>query len=62
MPLVEGVDTNSSLLQADDEYEVLYCIREAVDDVLQGFLCVGEKGAVVSKTRWFSCVRGDTEG
>ena len=34
MPLVEGVDTNSSLLQADDEYEVLYCIREAVDDVL----------------------------
>ena len=51
MPLVEGVDTNFSLLQADDEYEVLYCIREAVDDVLQGFLRVGEKGAVVSKQK-----------
>ena len=38
-----------SLLQADGEAEVLGCIREAVDDVLYGFLRVEEKGAVVSK-------------
>ena len=38
-----------SLLQADGEAEVLGCIREAVEDVLYGFLRVGEKGAVVSK-------------
>ena len=40
-----------SLLQADGEAKVLGCNREAVDDVLQGFLRVGEKGAVVSKQR-----------
>ena len=28
-----------------------FCIREAVDDVLQGLLCVDEKGAVVSRQR-----------
>ena len=38
-----------SLLQADDEADVLDCIREAVDDVLLGFLRVCEKSAVVSK-------------
>ena len=38
-----------SLLQVDGEAEVLGCIREAFDDVLWGFLRVGEKGAVVSK-------------
>ena len=38
-----------SLRQADGEAEVLGCIREAVDDVLKGFLRVGEKGPVVSK-------------
>ena len=38
-----------SLLQADVEAEVLGCIREAGDDVLWGFLRVGEKGADVSK-------------
>ena len=36
-------------LLPDVEAEVLGCIREAVDDVLQGFRRVGEKGAVVSK-------------
>ena len=45
MPHMEGV----GLLQADVGAKVLGCIREAVDDVLQGFLRVGEKGAVVSK-------------
>ena len=40
-----------SLPQADGEAEVLGCIREAVDDVLQSFLCVGKEGAVVSKQR-----------
>ena len=38
-----------SLLQADGEAEVLGCIREANDDVLKGFIRVGEKSAVVSK-------------
>ena len=38
-----------SLLQADGEAKVLGCIGEVVDDVLWGFLCVGEKGAVVGK-------------
>ena len=38
-----------SLLQADGEAEILGCIREAVEDVLSGFLHVGEKGAVISK-------------
>ena len=38
-----------SLFQADGEAEVLGCIREAVDDVLWGFLRVGKKSAVVSK-------------
>ena len=45
MPHMEGV----GLLQADVGAKVLGCIREAVDDVLYGFLRVGEKGAVVSK-------------
>ena len=36
-------------IQADGEAEALGCIKEAVDDVLFSFLCVGEKGAVVSK-------------
>ena len=49
--LYEGVGTKLSLLQDDGEAEVLGCIREAIDDVLQGFLRVGEKGAVVSKRR-----------
>ena len=31
-----------SLLQVDGEAEVFGCIRRAVDDVLYGFLCVGE--------------------
>ena len=38
-----------SLLNADGEAEVLSCIRNVVDNVLQGFLCVDEKGAVVSE-------------
>ena len=38
-----------NLPQADGEAEVLCCIKEAVDDVLYGYLCVGEKGAVISK-------------
>ena len=33
-----------SLLQADGEAEAFGCIRKAVDDELQGFLRVGEKG------------------
>ena len=39
------------LLQADNEAEILGCIRlrDAVDDVLYGFFCVGEKSAVISK-------------
>ena len=49
MLLVEGLVQHLSLLQADGEAEVLGCIREAVDDVLYGFLRVGEKGLVVSK-------------
>ena len=44
-----GLVQHLSLLQADGEAEVLGCIREAVDNVLQGFLRVGEKGTVVSK-------------
>ena len=40
-----------SHLRADGEAEVLGCNREAVDDLLQGLLRVGEKGAVVSKQR-----------
>ena len=44
-----GLVQHLSLLQADGEAEVLGCIREAVDDVLYGFLRVGEKGLVVSK-------------
>ena len=43
-----GLVQHLSLLQADDEAEVLGCIGEAVDDVLLGFLRVGKKGAVVS--------------
>ena len=38
-----------SLLQADGEAEVLGCIREVVNDMLQGFICMGKKGTVVSK-------------
>ena len=49
MPHVEEVGQHFSLLQADGEAEVLGCIREAVDDVLKGFLFVGEKSAAVSK-------------
>ena len=49
MPHVEGLIQHLSLLQADGEAEVLGRIREAIDDVLQGFLRVGENGAVVSK-------------
>ena len=37
------------LIQADDEAEVLVCIRGAADDVPENFLRVGKKGAVVSK-------------
>ena len=37
-----GFIQHLSLLQADGEAEVFGCIREAVDDVLYGFLCVGE--------------------
>ena len=51
MPLIflwKGLVQHLSLLQADGEAKVLDCIREAVDDVLLGFLCVG-KSAVVSK-------------
>ena len=48
---MEGVDQHLSLLQADSEAEVLGCIREAVYDVLYGFLHVREKGTVVSKQR-----------
>ena len=44
-----GLIQHFSLRQADCEAEVLGCIREAVDDVLYGFLSVGEKGTVVSK-------------
>ena len=44
-----GLVQHFSLRQADCEAEVLGCIREAVDDVLYGFLSVGEKGTVVSK-------------
>ena len=43
-----GFVQHLSLLRADGEADVLGCIREAVDDVLYGFLRVGEKGAVVS--------------
>ena len=49
MPLMEGLVQHRSLLQADGEAKVLGCIREAVDDVLQGFLHVGEKDTVISK-------------
>ena len=45
-----GLVQHLSFLQTDGEAEVLGCIRDAVDDVLKGFLRVGEKGAVVSKT------------
>ena len=44
-----GLVQHPSLLQADGEAEVLGCIREAVDDVLLGFLGVDEKGTVISK-------------
>ena len=44
-----GLVRHLSLLQTDGDAEVLGCIREAVDDVLWGFLRVGEKGAVVCK-------------
>ena len=44
-----GLVQHLSLLQADGEAKVLGCIGEVVDDVLWGFLCVGEKGTVVSK-------------
>ena len=47
--LWRGLVQHLSLLQADGEAEVLGCIREEVGDVLQSFLRVGEKGAVVSK-------------
>ena len=47
-----GLVQHLSLLQADGEVEVLECIREAVDDVLSGFLQVGKKGAVVSKQQF----------
>ena len=46
-----GLVPHLTLLQADSEAEIFGCIREAVDDVLQGFLRVGEKGAVVSKQK-----------
>ena len=48
MPHVKGLVQHHSLLQANGEAKVFGCIREA-DDVLEGFLRVGEKGAVVSK-------------
>ena len=38
-----------NLLESDGEARVHSCIREVVDNVLWGFLCVGQKGAVVSK-------------
>ena len=44
-----GLVQHLSLLRADSEAKVLGCIREVVDDVLKGFLRVGEKGTVVSK-------------
>ena len=44
-----GLVQHLSLLQADGETEVRGCIREAVDDVLQGLLCVGQKGTVFNK-------------
>ena len=44
-----GLVQHLSFLQADGEAEVLGCIREAVDDWLYGFLCVGKKGTVISK-------------
>ena len=47
-----GLVQHLSLLQADGEAEVLGCIREAVDDVLWGFLSVGKKGSVVSKRQF----------
>ena len=40
-----------SLLHADGEAEVHGCIKGAINDVLYGLLCVGEKGAVVSKQK-----------
>ena len=45
----KGLVQHFSLLQTDGEAKVLGCIREAVDDVLQGFPFVGEKDAVISK-------------
>ena len=44
-----GLVQHLSLLQADSEAKVFGCIREAVDDVLQGLLCVGQKGTVFNK-------------
>ena len=49
MPLMEGVGTTPQSSSGDGEAEVFGCIREVVDDVLWDFLCVGEKGAVISK-------------
>ena len=40
-----------SLPQADTELEGVDCFRAAVDDVLHGFPCAGEKGRVTSKWR-----------
>ena len=69
--LWRGVGTTPKLFfffLADDEAEILGCMKEAVDDVPQGFLRVGEKGAVivnsssVMSSLWFSRVRGDAEG
>ena len=47
--LWRGFVQHLSLLQADSEAKVLGFIRDAVGDLLYGFLRVGEKGAVISK-------------
>ena len=46
MLLVEGAGTTP---QADGKAKLIGCIREVVDDELQGLLYVGEKGTVISK-------------
>ena len=54
-----------SLLKADGEAKALGCIREVVEDVLQSFLHVGEKGGVISKqelSNEFPKIFVDTEG
>ena len=42
-----------NLLESDGEARVHSCIREVVDNVLWGFLCLGEKGAVISNSDEF---------